>query len=112
VTGVSLAATPTPPTHGSYDLVMQADIAWSLGFMRPSADFPFGTGPRSLGMPGLGGSFGYADLRDLTELRSSSYSLVLYQASCITTRAEEPNYASHFALRNYASPFLTSESIF
>lgn len=58
----ALAGTPTPPTHGSYDLVMQADIAWSLGFMRPSADFPFGTGPRSLGMPGLGGSFGYADL--------------------------------------------------
>ncbi len=58
----ALAAPPLPPTLGSYDLVMQADMAWSLGFMRPSADFPFGTGLRSLGMPGLGGSFGYADL--------------------------------------------------
>jgi CubicO group peptidase (beta-lactamase class C family) len=41
---------------------MQADVIWSLGFMRPSPDFPFGTSPRSFGMPGLGGSFGYADL--------------------------------------------------
>lgn len=41
---------------------MQADVSWSLEFMRPSRAFTFGTGPRSMGMPGLGGSFGYADL--------------------------------------------------
>ncbi len=58
----ALAAPAIPPRRGTRDLVMQADISWSLGFMRPSRDFRFGTGPRSLGMPGLGGSFGYADL--------------------------------------------------
>jgi CubicO group peptidase (beta-lactamase class C family) len=58
----ALTAPPAPPTRSTRDLVMKADMAWSLGFMRPSADFHFGTGSRSLGMPGLGGSFGYTDL--------------------------------------------------
>jgi CubicO group peptidase (beta-lactamase class C family) len=58
----ALVAPPVPPSLGTRDLVMRADISWSLGFMRPSRDFRFGTGPRSVGMPGLGGSFGYADL--------------------------------------------------
>lgn len=61
-TVAALTASPVLPTRGTHDLVIQADIAWSLGFMRPSAAFHFGTGSRSLGMPGLGGSFGYADL--------------------------------------------------
>jgi hypothetical protein len=51
----ALVAPPVPPSEGTHDLVMQADISWSLGFMRPSHAFPFGTGLRSLGMPGLGG---------------------------------------------------------
>lgn len=48
----ALAAAPDPPTGGTRDLVMQADIEFSLGFMRPSKDFRFGTGAHSLGMPG------------------------------------------------------------
>jgi CubicO group peptidase (beta-lactamase class C family) len=36
------------------------DVQFSLGFMKPSALWPFGS-PASYGSPGAGGSFGFAD---------------------------------------------------
>jgi len=57
----SLAAPPTPPRQGDYDAVFKRRTAFSLGFMRPSADFRFGSSPEAFGAPGVGGSFAFAD---------------------------------------------------
>jgi CubicO group peptidase (beta-lactamase class C family) len=56
-----LTAPPRPPTKGLRDLVLWVPAAYSLGFIRPTGDFEFGLGPRSMGHPGAGGSFGFAD---------------------------------------------------
>jgi CubicO group peptidase (beta-lactamase class C family) len=55
-----LAAPAVPPSRGFYDECMRAEVAFSLGFMKPSPGFPFG-GPASFGAPGAGGSMGFAD---------------------------------------------------
>jgi len=56
-----LAAPAIPPTHGFYDECMKAE-GWqfSLGFMKPSTVWPFGS-PNSFGAPGSGGALGFAD---------------------------------------------------
>jgi CubicO group peptidase (beta-lactamase class C family) len=56
-----LAAPAVPPTRGFYDECMKAGgVQFSLGFMKPSPAWPFGS-PTSFGSPGAGGSFGFAD---------------------------------------------------
>lgn len=55
-----LAAPAIPPTHGFHDLCLKGDVQFSLGFMKPSAIWPFGSA-RSYGSPGAGGSLGCAD---------------------------------------------------
>ena len=56
-----LAAPAIPPTRGFYDECMKGDgMHFSLGFMKPSAVWPFGSA-QSFGAPGSGGSFGFAD---------------------------------------------------
>ena len=56
-----LAAPAIPPTRGFYDECMKAEgVQFSLGFMKPSAVWPFGS-PSSFGSPGAGGSLGFAD---------------------------------------------------
>ena len=56
-----LAAPAIPPTRGFYDECMKADgIQFSLGFMKPSPAWPFGSAS-SFGSPGAGGSLGFAD---------------------------------------------------
>jgi len=55
-----LAAPAVPPTHGFYDECMKADVQFSLGFMKPSRIWPFGSAS-SFGAPGSGGSLGFAD---------------------------------------------------
>lgn len=50
-----LMAPPIAPVRG-----FQADIRFSLGFAKPGPKNPFGH-PGSFGMPGSGGSFGFAD---------------------------------------------------
>jgi CubicO group peptidase (beta-lactamase class C family) len=59
---LDLLATPAvPPTRGFYDECMKADgIKFSLGFMKPSLAWPFGS-TSSFGSPGAGGSLGFAD---------------------------------------------------
>ena len=49
-----------PSTHGFYDECIKGEAQFSLGFMKPSCGFPFGS-PSSFGFPGAGGSFGFAD---------------------------------------------------
>jgi CubicO group peptidase (beta-lactamase class C family) len=55
-----LAAPAVPPTRGFHDECLKGPVQFSLGFMKPSAVWPFG-GPRSFGSPGTGGSLGFAD---------------------------------------------------
>jgi CubicO group peptidase (beta-lactamase class C family) len=56
-----LAAPAVPPSHGFYDECMKAHgIQFSLGFMKSTAAFPFGSA-RSFGSPGAGGAMGFAD---------------------------------------------------
>ena len=56
-----LAAPATPPTHGFLDVCLGAEVQFSLGFMKPSAVWPFGSSAASFGSPGAGGSMGFAD---------------------------------------------------
>jgi len=57
----ALAAPAIAPTHGFHDECMRSDnIQFSLGFMKSSAEWPFGC-PGSFGSPGAGGSLGFAD---------------------------------------------------
>lgn len=56
-----LAAPAIPPTLGFHDECMRSDnIQFSLGFMKPTPEWPFGN-PSSFGAPGAGGSIGFAD---------------------------------------------------
>jgi CubicO group peptidase (beta-lactamase class C family) len=55
-----LAAPATAPTRGFYDECMKAEVQFSLGFMKPSRTWSFGSS-RAFGFPGAGGSLGFAD---------------------------------------------------
>ena len=57
-----LAAPAVPPARGFYDECMKQEVQFSLGFMKPSRVWPFGS-PSSFGSPGAGGSLGFADPR-------------------------------------------------
>jgi CubicO group peptidase (beta-lactamase class C family) len=56
----ALSAPAIPPTHGFYDEGLMCDVRFSLGFMKPSPSWPFGSNA-SFGSPGSGGSLGFAD---------------------------------------------------
>jgi len=55
-----LAAPAVPPTHGFHDECLKGDVQFSLGFMKPSPAWPFGSA-RAFGSPGAGGALGFAD---------------------------------------------------
>jgi CubicO group peptidase (beta-lactamase class C family) len=55
-----LAAPAIAPARGFYDECMKGELQFSLGFMKPSRAWPFGSA-RSFGSPGSGGSLGFAD---------------------------------------------------
>jgi CubicO group peptidase (beta-lactamase class C family) len=55
-----LSAPAIAPTRGFYDECLHGDVQFSLGFMKPSTAWPFGS-PSSFGSPGAGGSLGFAD---------------------------------------------------
>jgi CubicO group peptidase (beta-lactamase class C family) len=56
-----LAAPAAPPTRGFHDECMKSDdIQFSLGFMKSTSQWPFGSAS-SYGAPGSGGSLGFAD---------------------------------------------------
>lgn len=52
----------TRPTRGVRDLVLGVDTSYSLGYVKPTDDLPFGGATdAAFGTPGSGGSFGLAD---------------------------------------------------
>jgi CubicO group peptidase (beta-lactamase class C family) len=55
-----LAAPAIPPTRGFYDECLKGEVQFSLGFMKPTRVWRFGSAS-SFGSPGAGGSLGYAD---------------------------------------------------
>ena len=55
-----LSAPAVPPTRGFFDECLKGEVQFSLGFMKPSPAWPFGSAS-SFGSPGAGGSLGYAD---------------------------------------------------
>ena len=55
-----LAAPAVPPARGFYDECLKGSVRFSLGFMKSSPAWPFGS-PDSFGAPGSGGSLGFAD---------------------------------------------------
>lgn len=55
-----LAAPAVPPARGFYDECLKGSVRFSLGFMKSSPTWPFGS-PDSFGAPGSGGSLGFAD---------------------------------------------------
>jgi CubicO group peptidase (beta-lactamase class C family) len=55
-----LAAPAIAPSGGFLDLCLGGEVQFSLGFMKPSAVWPFGSSA-SFGSPGAGGSLGFAD---------------------------------------------------
>jgi CubicO group peptidase (beta-lactamase class C family) len=57
-----LAAPAIPPTRGFHDECLKGAVQFSLGFMKPCENWPFGSAC-SFGSPGSGGSLGFADPR-------------------------------------------------
>jgi CubicO group peptidase (beta-lactamase class C family) len=55
-----LAAPAVAPTRGFHDECLRGEVQFSLGFMKPSRVWPFGSAS-SFGSPGAGGSLGFAD---------------------------------------------------
>jgi CubicO group peptidase (beta-lactamase class C family) len=55
-----LAAPAVAPTRGFHDECLKGEVQFSLGFMKPSPTWKFGS-PSSFGSPGSGGSLGFAD---------------------------------------------------
>jgi CubicO group peptidase (beta-lactamase class C family) len=55
-----LMAPAIPPERGFYDECLRGEAQFSLGFMKPSPQWPFGHAG-AFGAPGAGGSLGYAD---------------------------------------------------
>jgi CubicO group peptidase (beta-lactamase class C family) len=56
----ALAAPPTPARRGWHDECLHGSARFSLGFMKPGAEFAFGS-DAAFGAPGAGGSMGFAD---------------------------------------------------
>jgi CubicO group peptidase (beta-lactamase class C family) len=57
----AISAPPSMPSAGPRDAVLKVDTAYTFGFSRPAPGFPFGTGPRTFGAPGVGGALAFAD---------------------------------------------------
>jgi CubicO group peptidase (beta-lactamase class C family) len=55
-----LMAPPRPPARGFRDAALKVEVRFALGFSKPDPKHPFGH-PGAFGMPGAGGSFGFAD---------------------------------------------------
>jgi CubicO group peptidase (beta-lactamase class C family) len=57
----ALMAPARPSQNGFFDDCFRGPAKFSLGFMKPSDSFRFGTDDSAFGAPGAGGSLGFAD---------------------------------------------------
>ncbi len=58
----ALVEPAAPPAGNPVDAVLGVPAVYSLGYLKPTDDLPFGSaGDRAFGTPGNGGSFGFAD---------------------------------------------------
>ena len=57
----TMARLTAPPRMLGTDEVLGVPTAFSLGFLRPTGAYPFGSSSRAFGAPGAGGSFAFAD---------------------------------------------------
>ena len=94
-----LSAPAIPATQGFFDECMGGDIRFSLGFMKPSAVWPFGS-EGSFGSPGMGGSLGFAD-----PVAGVGYAYITSQMG--TTLTGDPR---DLALRNAVYSIISPES--
>jgi CubicO group peptidase (beta-lactamase class C family) len=58
---VELRRPAQPPPAGWHDEVLKVGTGYSLGFIKWSPQFRFGSSDRAFGHPGAGGSFAFAD---------------------------------------------------
>lgn len=63
-TRAELTAPPVPSAHDFFDESLRGEVRYSLGFMRPCRNWPFGRHDSAFGAPGAGGALGYADPED------------------------------------------------
>ncbi len=97
-----LAAPAIPPTHGFHDECLRGDAQFSLGFMKSSPGWPFGSSS-SFGAPGAGGSLGFAD-----PAAGIGYAYVTNRmGTCVT--GDPRDVALRDAL--YAAPAISSEAL-
>ena len=59
----ALAAPAIPAANGFFDECLKCEVQFSLGFMKPSANWRFGSSSHAFGAPGAGGSLAFADPR-------------------------------------------------
>ncbi len=60
-TYAALKAPAQLPSGGWHDILLQRDMAYSLGFLKPCAGWHFASSLAAFGGAGSGGSFGFAD---------------------------------------------------
>lgn len=51
----------SPPSGGSFDMLLKSDISYSLGYWRPNSEFSFGSSGKAFASPGLGGCLAVCD---------------------------------------------------
>jgi hypothetical protein len=56
-----IIARPSPPSKGWGDVVLGGDLRCSVGFLKPSPSFPFGSSDRAFGITDTEGMFAFAD---------------------------------------------------
>jgi CubicO group peptidase (beta-lactamase class C family) len=88
----SAGSSTVPSTHGFYDECLKGEVPFSLGFMKPSPLWPFGS-RSAFGSPGAGGALGFADPSS-----GVGYAYVTSQMGTTLTGGDPRELALHTAL--------------
>lgn len=96
----ALAAPAVPSAHGFYDEALKGEVQFSLGFMKPCPNWPFGH-PGAFGSPGAGGALAFADPQ-----AGMAYAYVTNRMGGVT--GDPRDLALRDALRLHTPPFTAS----